>query len=217
LNCASEHWIKIVLGIFLDTETNGLNPYKHKIIEIAFQIVDVFDGDIKDTFCSVVSVSPEDWEKSDPESLHVNGFKWEEVAKGLPPSIIGEKIQESFIKNGIKRGKAVFICQNPSFDRIYFSQLVDPDLQEKLQWPYHWLDLASMYWNEAMKKGALKTGKYPWETGYSKDKIALAYQLPSEKQPHRAMNGVKHLLLCYQAIVGFPGIMRSTDSTLQLE
>jgi oligoribonuclease len=193
-----------VLGIFLDTETNGLNAQKHKIIEIAFQILDVFDGQVKDTFHSVVSVSPEEWEKSDPESLKVNGFKWEEVAQGLPAHVVGGKIQESFARNGIKRGKAVFICQNPSFDRVYFSQLIDPDIQEKLLWPYHWLDLASMYWVDAMKKGVAGTGKYPWETGYSKDKIALTYRLPTEEQPHRAMNGVKHLLLCYRSVVGFP-------------
>jgi oligoribonuclease len=195
---------EVVLGIFLDTETNGLNAKKHKIIEIAFQILDVFNGEVKDTFQSVVSVSPEDWQKSDPESLQVNGFKWEEVVQGLPPLVVGTKIQESFAKNGIKRGKAVFICQNPSFDRVYFSQLIDTDLQEKLHWPYHWLDLASMYWVEAMKKGASGTGNYPWETGYSKDKIAVTYQLPKEEQPHRAMNGVKHLLLCYKSVVGFP-------------
>ncbi|MGC1879093.1 MAG: 3'-5' exonuclease [Rhabdochlamydiaceae bacterium] len=199
-----------MLGIFLDTETNGLNFQKHKTLEIAFQILDVFDGQLKDTFHSIVSVSPEDWKKSDPESLRVNGFKWEEVAQGPSPQDVGLKIQESFAKNGIKRGEAVFICQNPSFDRVYFSQLVDPDLQEKLLWPYHWLDLASMYWTEAMKKGALGTGNYPWETGYSKDKIAVTCQLPTEERPHRAMNGVQHLLLCYKVIVGFPGRPKAT-------
>jgi oligoribonuclease len=198
-----------VLGIFLDTETNGLNPYKHKVIEIAFQIYDVLSGELKDEFQSIVSMSPEEWQRSDPESLQVNGFKWNEVQQGVPAFEVGSQIQDCFAKNGIKRGKAVFICQNPSFDRIYFSQLVDPDVQEKLGWPYHWLDLASMYWSEAMKKGAMGTGKYPWETGFSKDKIAVAMQLPTEEQPHRAMNGVKHLLLCYKELVGFPGILHS--------
>ncbi len=195
-----------MLGIFLDTEANGLNPKKHKIIEIAYQLIDLFSGELKDSFHSTVSMSSEDWEKSDPESLQVNGFKWEEIERGQNASEVGRQIQASFAKNKIKRGEAVFICQNPSFDRVYFSQLVDPDLQEKLLWPYHWLDLASMYWSEAMKKGALGTGKYPWQTGFSKDKIARAYQLAAEEQPHRAMNGVKHLFLCYQTIVGFPGI-----------
>jgi len=197
-----------VLGIFLDTEANGLNPRKHKIIEIAYQIIDVYSGDLKDSFHSIVSMSSEEWQKSDPESLQVNGFKWEEISKGQSASEVGNQVQSSFAKNRIKRGEAVFICQNPSFDRVYFSQLIDPDLQEKLLWPYHWLDLASMYWTEAMKKGALGTGKFPWETGFSKDKIATAYQLEPEQQPHRAMNGVKHLLLCYQTIIGFPGVFR---------
>jgi DNA polymerase-3 subunit epsilon/oligoribonuclease len=194
-----------VLGIFLDSETNGLNSQKHRIIEIAFQILDVFTGEIKDTFHSVVSVTHEEWNKSDLESLQVNGFKWDEVMQGASPAAVADKIRYLFLKNGIKRGEAVFICQNPSFDRIFFSQLIDADAQEKLLWPYHWLDLASMYWAEAMKKGVSGIGKYPWETGYSKDKIAATFNLPKEAQPHRAMNGVNHLLLCYEAVVGFPG------------
>lgn len=192
-----------MLGIFLDTETNGLNPQKHRILEIAFQIVDVFTGDVKESFQSLISLTTDEWKKSDPESLKVNGFQWEETTKGSSPEAAGKKIQEIFTKNGIKRGNAVFICQNPSFDRVFFSQLIDTDFQEKLLWPYHWLDLASMYWAEAMRKGKSGRGNYPWETGYSKDKIAVTYQLPREAQPHRAMNGVKHLLLCYEHVVGF--------------
>jgi DNA polymerase-3 subunit epsilon/oligoribonuclease len=195
---------QIVLGIFLDSETNGLNFQTHRIIEIAFQIVHVLDGQVLDTFESTVLATPEEWKKSDPASLKVNGFTWEETSKGPSPLDVGAKIQELFAKNRIERGKALFICQNPSFDRAFFSQLVDPSLQEKLLWPYHWLDLASMYWAKAMEKGAAGTGNYPWETGLSKDKIATANSLPKEQQPHRAMNGVAHLLLCYKAIVGFP-------------
>lgn len=198
-----------MLGVFLDTEANGLNPKKHKIIEIAYQIIDVYSGELKDSFHSVVATSSEEWQKSDPESLAVNSFKWEEIERGKKAHDVGAEIQTSFAKNRIKRGEAVFICQNPSFDRIFFSQLVDPDLQEKLLWPYHWLDLASMYWTEAMKKGALGTGKYPWQTGFSKDKIASVYQLAPEEQPHRAMNGVKHLLLCYETLIGFPGLFKT--------
>lgn len=193
-----------MLGIFLDTETNGLNPKKHRVLEVAFKILDVMDGRVLETFESLIAITPEEWQKSDPSSLQVNGFTWNEVAQGISPLEVGEKICELFAKQGIRRLEAVFICQNPSFDRVFFSQLVDTDVQEKLLWPYHWLDLASMYWAEAMKRGASGTGPFPWETGYSKDKIANAHNLPREKQPHRAMNGVNHLLLCYQAVVGFP-------------
>jgi oligoribonuclease len=188
-----------MLGIFLDTETNGLNSFHHKILELAFKIVDLGTGEVKETFQTLVSQSIEAWEKSDQESLRINGFTWQEVSKGKMPRYVAQEVLDIFSRNGIRRKKAVFICQNPSFDRTFFSQIVDPDTQEMLGWPYHWLDLASMYWAVSLKKERL-----PWETGFSKDLIASVYQLPLEAKPHRAMNGVDHLLLCYKAVVGFP-------------
>ncbi len=193
-----------MLGIFLDSETNGLNAKKHRIIEIAFKIIDARSGELKEQFESRIKASFEEWEKSDPASLQVNGFTWAEVSEAPTPKSVSEEIIKLFNQNEIKRGEAVFICQNPSFDRIFFSQLIDADTQEQLLWPYHWLDLASMYWAEAIRKTKSGEGKYPWLTGCSKDKIATALELPKEQKPHRAMNGVNHLLLCYESVVGFP-------------
>jgi oligoribonuclease len=193
-----------VLGIFLDSETNGLNFLTHKIIEIAFKIVDIHTSEVKGDFQSVVAQSFEEWQKSDLDSLKVNGFSWEEVQKGQSSQAISEKIIQMFKRLEIKRGRAVFICQNPSFDRAFFCQLVNPEVQESLLWPYHWLDLASMYWAKSIQRGQTDPKYFPWETGFSKDKIATAYHLPSEEKPHRAMNGVKHLILCYNAVIGFP-------------
>jgi oligoribonuclease len=203
----SKKEFKIVLGIFLDTETNGLNFHKHRVLEIAYKIIDLFTGELRLEFQTIVSLSPEAWQKSDPASLKLNGFTWEETTSGKSPSGVQESILASFREHGIKRGGAAFICQNPSFDRAFFSQLVDPDLQEKLLWPYHWLDLASMYWAESIRKGKENPLLYPWETGFSKDRISIAYKLPPEARPHRAMNGVNHLLRCYEAVVGYPGII----------
>lgn len=193
-----------MLGIFLDTETNGLNPFHHKVIEIAFKIIDLQNGVLKEEYHTVVYIPPEKWAKSDPASLKVNGFTWEEVARGKTPHDVGEEITRAFKRHGIQRGKAVFICQNPSFDRAFFGHLIDPSIQEALLWPYHWLDLASMYWSSSMRLGKQNPAHYPWETGITKDRIALAHQLPKEAQPHRALNGVNHLLQCYEAVVGFP-------------
>lgn len=194
-----------MLGIFLDTETNGLNPQKHKIIEIAFQIIDLRTGVFKDSFESIISISLEDWQRSDHKSLAVNGFDWKTISqKGVLFDKVSQQIQNCFAKNQIQRSNALFICQNPSFDRAFFSYLIDPELQESLSIPYHWLDLASMYWAEAMRKAKANLGPFPWETGCSKDKIAKIYSLDREQHPHRAMNGVSHLLLCYEKVVGFP-------------
>jgi oligoribonuclease len=193
-----------VLGVFLDTEANGLNYKKHKLIEIAFRIIDIETGDEKERYESVVFQSFDDWQLSDLDSLQVNGFTWDEVSYGKTTDVIASEILTIFQKHNIKRGEAVFICQNPSFDRVFFAQIIDPDLQEKLLFPYHWLDLASMYWAKAIEAGKEGAVKMPWQTGFSKDKIASVYHLGPEDKPHRAMNGVHHLITCYEAVVGFP-------------
>lgn len=193
-----------MLGIFLDIETNGLNPFKHTVIEIAFQILDMETGAIIDSYEGILFQSQEEWQNSDLESLQINGFNWEQVCFGLPLATLSEQIKNCFIKNNIKRGKAVFICQNPSFDRPFFTKLIDTECQEQLCWPYHWLDLASMHWTAALLKKKISQEPYPWETGFTKDKIAEAYHIPPESKPHRAMNGVKHLILCYESVIGFP-------------
>lgn len=193
-----------MLGIFLDTETNGLNAHKHKVIEIAYKVIDVETGALKEEYQSVVFQKEGDWSNSDPASLQVNAISREEVTKGKQPAEVAKEILQSFKGLGIKRGQAVFICQNPSFDRAFFSQLIDADMQEKLGWPYHWLDLASMYWAESIRLGKSDPIKFPWATGFSKDRISAVYHLPPEAKPHRAMNGVNHLLLCYEAVIGFP-------------
>ncbi len=193
-------------GIFLDTETNGLNPFIHRLLEIAFKIVDLKTGDILDQYETMVLQTPEDWKRSDPLSLQVNGFTYEMLKQGIPPEKAGVEITNLLQQNQIHRSNAVFICQNPSFDRIFFSQLIDPDIQENFKWPYYWLDFASMYWAKAIHLGRQAEAKLPWNTGFSKDKIAAAYHLPPEATPHRAMNGVSHLLLCYQHVIGYQKI-----------
>lgn len=189
-----------MLGIFLDSETNGLNIRKHRIIELAYKIVDMESGETLESFETPLFIPYEEWKKSDPLSLEVNGFSWHDLKEGMEPQKAAEEIKLSFKRCGIERGKAVFICQNPSFDRAFFSQLIDTDIQEQLNWPYHWLDLASMYWGKCMQEGKV----FPWDTGVSKNKIAVALGLPPEVDPHKAMNGVDHLILCYETVVGFP-------------
>ena len=189
-----------MLGIFLDIETNGLNATKHKVLEIAYKIVDMSSGQLHKTFQAFIYQPLNVWKQSDPASLEVNGLSWDTIKKGRPVKEVAKEIISCFKQLDIQRNRAVFICQNPSFDRTFFNQLIDPDLQEQCNWPYHWLDLASMYWSLCIHNQSI----LPWERGISKNQIAQAYHLPTEQYPHKAMNGVEHLLLCYQAIVGFP-------------
>ena len=193
-----------MLGIFLDQETTGLDSLRHRVLEIAFVIVDLTTGEEKYSFDSIVGHKQEVWDARDPLSIIINGFTWEElVEKGKSEQELAVEIKKIFKDAGIVRGKSVFICQNPSFDRCFFSQIIDPYTQEKLYWPYHWLDFASMYWTLIVKKSQEAERVVPKEVKLSKDAIALASNLPAESRPHRAMQGVRHLLLCYSHVIGF--------------
>ncbi len=189
-----------MLGIFLDIETSGLNTKKHRILEIAIKILDLETLNIEKSYSSIIKQSPDIWKRSDPFSLKINGFTWDLVSTGKDEEQAAEEISALFLKKRILRENALYICQNPSFDRAFFSQLIDVDIQEKHLWPYHWLDLASMYWSRRLQSYQDKMTSAPWETGVSKDSIASQYHLPKENQPHRAMNGVDHLILCYKAV-----------------
>jgi DNA polymerase III epsilon subunit-like protein len=179
----------MTLAIFLDSETNGLNLLRHKCLEIALRVIELETMREVGSYEQLVVQSRSYWDCSDPHSLQVNGFTWEMVQQGKPPEVVGDEIEALLVDLGVDRGNAVFICQNPSFDRPFFGQLVDPDRQEELNWPYHWLDLASMFWAE-----------HEGELQISKDQIAAHFGLPPEEAPHRAMRGVDHLIACYKKL-----------------
>lgn len=190
-----------MLGIFLDLETNGLDFSKHRILEIAFKVMDLNQEKTLCAYSQKIFHSPHIWEQSDPQSLLINGFSPSSSDKGVSEKEVAEMICSEFKKLGLVRGKAVFICQNPSFDRLFFSQLIDIKTQEEHQFPYHWLDLASMFWAAVASGNDLNLPQFSETTILSKDYIAEFYGIDPEERPHRAMNGVNHLIQCYQAVI----------------
>lgn len=189
--------------IFLDIETNGLDPYRHNVVEIALRVLNE-RGEEQARFDSVVQLSAAEWEASDPESLQVNGFSWEKSQSGQSQTWVCEQIRTLFEALSIRRGQgAFFVCQNPSFDRQFFSKLFPVYLQEQLQWPYHWMGLESMYFKYRMERLQNHGEKIPQQWAISKNAIARYFNLPEEAHPHRAMNGVDHLILCYEKVTGW--------------
>lgn len=190
-----------MLGIFLDIETTGLAPTVHRVLELAFKVVHLDSGEVRASCHRVVAQSDEVWAERDRNSIEVNGFTLEKMQSGISESDLKAEIISIFQELKIKRGKAVFICQNPSFDRAFFSQLVPTYEQEGFEWPYHWLDLASMFWVTQVHARKNERGFSYSSIPLSKDGIARTYKLPPEEKPHLAMNGVDHLLLCFQTIM----------------
>lgn len=191
-----------MLAIFLDMEATGLDPVRHAPIDIAFQVVDVTTGEIRGSYNRLIKQPREVWNRHDPISLQVNGYTWDQIQKGADPALVHDEIIAIFTQIGIVRGKAVFICQNPAVDRTFITQLIDVYTQERLHWPYHWLDLASMYWAMLCQKNKNEGLAFPEKLNLSKNEIARSYGLPSEAEPHLAINGVRHLMECYQAVLG---------------
>lgn len=188
-------------GIFLDIETTGLNPAVHCPIDIACKIVDLTKGTLEGQYQSIVAQPMEEWEKRDLASIEINGFSWQELASGKPPAVIGQELIAWFGTFPIQRGSAVFICQNPAFDRGFFNKFIDVYVQERLNWPYHWLDLASMFWALFVRNTLAAGQSLPEAISLSKNAIAKIYNIPEEELPHRAMKGVDHLIACYQAVL----------------
>lgn len=189
-------------AIFLDIEGTGLDPTIHAPLSVAFKIIDLSSGQEIDCYQSMVKQSEEVWQKRDLVSMEVNGITREEMEQGQDKEVIQQQIIAKFTEAKVKRGKTVYICQNPAFDRTFFSQIIDVHVQEEFHWPYHWLDFASMYWALQIKE-CQKQNKVPSELLVSKNAIAKHYHLPEEPKPHTALNGVNHLILCYQTVIGF--------------
>lgn len=187
--------------IFLDMETTGLDPLVHRPIDVALKIVDVASNRVVADYQSLIFQPEAVWDKHDPISLQINGYKRSDLTKGKEPLVVKNEIVALFQELQIQRGQAVFICQNPAFDRAFFIQLIDVYTQERLNWPYHWLDLASMYWVLLVQNLAQQGLPFPEEVSLSKNSIAHRYGLSEEKSPHRAMQGVDHLIACYRAVL----------------
>lgn len=189
-------------AIFLDIETTGLDTQRHKAIDIAFKIIDVTTGQEIGSYESIICITEDEWNLRDLTSVQINGFTWDRVKTGKSPKEVAAEIIEIFKKADVQRLKAAFICQNPAFDRGFFTQLIDIYTQENLNWPYHWLDFASMYWALISKRNAELGHPFPEEINLSKNEIAKIHNLPKEEEPHRAYRGVEHLIRCYRAVVG---------------
>lgn len=186
-------------AIFLDIESTGLDVSKHFAIDIAFKIIDLSNaGFLQGSYQSLIRIPLEAWEQRNAHSIEINGYSWMEISNGKPIEQVRHEIITLFQVLSIHRGNAEFICQNPAFDRGFLTQIINIDTQEQLKWPYHWLDVASMYWTKVMERSPV----VPNEISLSKNDIAKAYGLPTEKEPHKALNGVDHLILCYQAVMG---------------
>jgi len=188
-------------AIFLDIETDGLDPDMHVALEIACVCVNLHTMECLFEYTSFINCSHREWcFGSDPKALAINGISFEDVKDAPQPSEVCNDLADLFLSYELDKTNSVIICQNPSFDRSFFSQIMTVETQVELDLPYHWLDLASMAW---MKLFAKDVKYLDGIAPLSKDNLAQQFGIPPEEKPHRALNGVKHLIECYKALLSF--------------
>lgn len=183
-------------AIFVDIETTGLDFDVHVPIDIAVAVLDLDDMTSLVTYTACITLDASDWILADKKALEVNGFIPENTLLSKNDWQVGKEIEEFLVKQGVCKDESFFICQNPSFDRPFFLQLISQERMNELNWPYHWLDLASMFWIKFY--GSCYPA--PSKLSLSKDSIAKHFGLPPERKPHRALNGVLHLIQCYRYV-----------------
>lgn len=187
-------------ALFLDTETSGLDPKKNLLLEIALVYLDLHDFSRIFSYSSVVFYQEKTFtKKSDINSLKINGFSYQDVKNGICVSRVKHEILYLINSFELNKQNSVVVCQNPSFDRSFFSQLLSVEDQKKINFPYHWLDLASMFWCKYVFPKISVDPNY--SCSLSKDSIARNFGVFPEESPHRAMNGVNHLIECFQHVV----------------
>ena len=124
--------------LFVDTETTGLDPSRHELLEVAairtspdgLTIISKYEAKLK----------PLHLETAEPKALQVNGYSAEEWAddKCVSPVRVVDALQKM-------AGGTVLVGQNVSFDEGFLSPLfISTGLNPP--WGYHRVDTVSLAW-----------------------------------------------------------------------
>ena len=132
------HKIKPMTRLWVDTETTGLIPRKHEIIEIAILTETVLPGGggtITESWST--KIRPARIEEAEPKALEVNGYRAEEWA-GAPTF---DEVAADIAK---RLASSTVICgHNVSFDISFIEGAFDR-LGQKVRMPYHKVDTVTL-------------------------------------------------------------------------
>lgn len=124
--------------LFVDTETTGLDPTKHELLEVAAIRTSPDGGTILQTY--EAKLFPLHLETAEAKALEINKYSAAEwtVEKCMKPEIVVDNLQRM-------AGNTVLVGQNVSFDEGFLSPLFTR-LGMKPPWGYHKIDTVSLAW-----------------------------------------------------------------------
>ena len=159
---------------FIDTETTGLDLFRHEVIDIAMLQVSKVGNDYTEISRFESKVNPKKLNEASEVALKINGFtkkKWKDAPQaGSILSIIRTYIQSSSIVAG----------QNLVFDYRFINKMFDSEDIEKPNWPKYvdtkWM-AEQLVHDKKLKRSSL-------------DFLCEYYQIPTIGRAHTAMTDV---------------------------
>ena len=122
--------------LFVDTETTGLDPTKHELLEVAAIRTDPTGTTIISKYQA--TLKPMHLERAEPKALEVNGYaQWKNEPCTEPGDVV-DALQKLAIGT-------VLVGQNVSFDEGFLSPLFTR-LGMKPPWGYHKVDTVALAW-----------------------------------------------------------------------
>lgn len=176
------HKIRPTNRIWIDTETTGLDPSKHEMLEVAV----VTETVLTDGSGSIINgwsakIAPERIETADAKALQINGYTPETWAGAPTFREVADELAELLASGSIVCG------HNVGFD-VAFIEAAFARIGRKVRLPYHKLDTVTMAyaaWNAA--------GTGP---GLSLDKLRKHLAMPTEGS-HSALKDAEDARIVY--------------------
>lgn len=100
----------------LDTETTGLNPDVHEIIELSATRIN--DDSIK-----TLKIRPENWDSIELDALRVNGHNYNELKNYMPREKAIVEFEDWMMEDGFSPDEKILVGQNPTFDLRFLENL----------------------------------------------------------------------------------------------
>lgn len=155
--------------LFIDTETTGLDPKIHRVIEIAATRVNFHPrtwGAPLASICYRFTPSTEDVARAEPDALAVNGYRQDHPDWATAPDIDSVDATQSWKNVATLARGAILVSQNVPFDRDFIWEELNargllyehPKFGLLAPWARRFIDIQSYSALIAMEKSLSKMG-----------------------------------------------------------
>jgi DNA polymerase III epsilon subunit-like protein len=169
---------------FIDTETTGLDLFKHEVIDIAALQVSKINNDFIEISRFESKIKPKNLKEASEVALKINGYtnrKWKDAP--LAGSVLG------IFKNFVDCSDVV-VGQNLIFDYRFINKMYDNEEQERPKWPKYfdtkWM-ADQLVHDKKLKRSSL-------------DFLCEHYQIPTIGRAHTALTDVLRTFELYKIL-----------------